>query len=77
MELTTENILLVGSTLLIISILVGKTTYKFGVPTLIFFLGIGMLAGSDGIGKIHFDDPKTHGYVSGRTPQNCDARDYH
>jgi potassium/hydrogen antiporter len=63
MELAIENILLIGSTLLIISILVGKTSYKFGVPTLIFFLGVGMLAGSDGIGKIHFDDPKTAQFV--------------
>ncbi|BAX81700.1 potassium/proton antiporter [Labilibaculum antarcticum] len=58
MNLTIENILLVGSILLFISIIVGKTTYKFGVPTLILFLAIGMLAGSDGIGGILFDDPK-------------------
>ncbi|MGV8815295.1 MAG: potassium/proton antiporter [Gelidibacter sp.] len=59
MILTSENILLVGSILLFISIIVGKTSYKFGVPTLILFLAIGMLAGSDGIGGISFDNPKT------------------
>ena len=58
MVLTSENILLVGSILLFISIIVGKTSYKFGVPTLILFLAIGMLAGSDGIGGIRFDNPK-------------------
>ncbi|PKQ64936.1 K+/H+ antiporter [Labilibaculum filiforme] len=58
MNLTIENILLVGSLLLFISIIVGKTTYKFGVPTLLLFLGIGMLAGSEGIGGINFDNPK-------------------
>ncbi len=58
MILTSENILLVGSILLFISIIVGKTSYKFGVPTLILFLAIGMLAGSDGIGGIRFDNPK-------------------
>ena len=58
MNLTTENILLVGSILLFISIVVGKTSYRFGVPTLLLFLTIGMLAGSDGIGGIQFDDPK-------------------
>lgn len=50
MNLTIENILLVGSLLLFVSIIVGKTSYKFGVPTLLLFLAIGMLAGSDGIG---------------------------
>ena len=57
MDLTIENILLVGSLLLFISIIAGKTSYKFGVPTLVLFLGIGMLAGEDGIGGIAFDDP--------------------
>ncbi len=58
MELTIENILLVGSVLLFISIIAGKTSYKFGVPTLVLFLGIGMLAGEDGIGGITFDNPQ-------------------
>ena len=58
LNLTIENILLIGSILLFISIIAGKTSYKFGVPTLILFLGIGMLAGEDGIGGIAFDDPK-------------------
>ncbi len=58
MTLTIENILLVGSLLLFVSIIVGKTSYKFGVPTLLLFLAIGMLAGSDGIAGIHFDNPQ-------------------
>ncbi len=57
MNLTIENILLVGSLLLLVSIIAGKTSYKFGVPTLLLFLAIGMLAGSEGIGGIYFDDP--------------------
>ncbi|WP_066223822.1 potassium/proton antiporter [Formosa haliotis] len=63
MNLTIENILLVGSLLLLISIFAGKTSYKLGVPTLILFLGIGMLAGSDGIGGIMFDDPKLAQFI--------------
>jgi len=63
MNLTIENILLVGSILLFISIIVGKTSYKFGVPTLILFLAIGMLAGSDGIIGIQFDDPKLAQFI--------------
>jgi cell volume regulation protein A len=58
MTLTSENILLIGSILLLLSILASKTTGKLGVPALIIFLVIGMLAGSDGIGGIHFDDPQ-------------------
>ncbi len=63
MNLTIENILLVGSLLLFISIIAGKTSYRFGVPTLLLFLGIGMLAGSDGIGGIQFDDPKLAQFI--------------
>jgi cell volume regulation protein A len=63
MNLTIENILLIGSILLLISIIAGKTSYKFGVPTLLLFLAIGMLAGSDGIGGIHFDDPKIAQFI--------------
>lgn len=63
MNLTIENILLVGSLLLFISIIAGKTSYRFGVPTLLLFLGIGMLAGSEGIGGIHFDDPKAAQFI--------------
>ncbi|RIW17438.1 potassium/proton antiporter [Algoriphagus lacus] len=57
MEITAENILLIGSLLLILSILASKTAGRAGVPVLLLFLGIGMLAGTDGIGKIAFDDP--------------------
>lgn len=63
MNLTIENILLIGSVLLFISIIVGKTSYKFGVPTLLLFLAIGMLAGSDGIANIHFDNPKVAQFI--------------
>lgn len=57
MTLTIDNILLIGSVLLFISILAGKTSFRLGVPTLVLFLAVGMLAGSDGIGKIRFDNP--------------------
>ncbi|WP_442844874.1 potassium/proton antiporter [Leeuwenhoekiella sp. H156] len=63
MNLTIENIVLVGSVLLLISIIVGKTSYKFGVPTLLLFLVVGMLAGSDGIGGIHFDNPQIAQFI--------------
>lgn len=51
-----EHIILVGSLLLMASILASKTSFKLGIPTLILFLAVGMLAGSEGIGGINFDD---------------------
>ena len=63
MALTTENILLIGSILLFISLFAGKTSTKFGVPVLILFITIGMLAGSEGIGGIYFNNPKTAQFI--------------
>lgn len=63
MTLSTENILLLGSILLLISIIAGKAFDKIGIPTLILFLAIGMLAGSEGLGGIYFDDPKTAQFI--------------
>lgn len=59
MIFSTVNIVLVGSLLLIASIIANKTSHKIGIPTLLLFLLIGMLAGSEGFGKINFDDPHT------------------
>ncbi|PKV67066.1 potassium/proton antiporter [Pontibacter ramchanderi] len=59
MGVTFEDILLASSILLFISILISKSLGRFGVPALILFLGVGMLAGSEGLGKIHFNDPQT------------------
>ncbi len=55
MVITAGNILLVGSILLIVSIIVSKAGYRFGVPTLLIFLIVGMLFGSDGLG-VQFND---------------------
>src|SRR5690348_7891368 len=54
---STENILLLGSALLFVSILASKTSFRLGIPALIIFLIIGMLAGSEGPIGIYFDDP--------------------
>ncbi|MBP7464276.1 MAG: potassium/proton antiporter, partial [Bacteroidales bacterium] len=63
MTITIENVLLLGSILLLFSVIAGKTSYRFGVPVLIFFLGIGMLAGSEGVGGIYFNDPKVAQFI--------------
>ncbi|WP_294586536.1 potassium/proton antiporter [uncultured Phocaeicola sp.] len=50
MTFTAENILLIGSVLIFSSILISKTGYRFGIPTLLLFLLVGMSFGSDGLG---------------------------
>ena len=51
-----DTILLVGSALAVASILSTRVAQRFGVPTLVVFVGIGMLAGSSGPGGVAFDD---------------------
>jgi len=42
--------LLIGAILIFCSILISKTGYRFGIPTLLLFLLVGMIFGSDGLG---------------------------
>lgn len=55
--MTVELILVIGSSLLLASILASKISDRYGIPALLLFLALGMLAGSDGLGGIYFDDP--------------------
>ncbi|MGI6409703.1 MAG: potassium/proton antiporter [Bacteroidales bacterium] len=57
MNVSIELFVLVISVLIFISLLVGKMGSRFGVPTLLLFLLIGVLFGSDGVG-LEFDSPK-------------------
>lgn len=50
MLFTTQNILLAGSVLFLISIFASRAAYRFCVPVLLLFLLIGMLFGSGGLG---------------------------
>ncbi|MDE5643091.1 MAG: potassium/proton antiporter [Muribaculaceae bacterium] len=54
-NITSENILLAGSILLIAGVLIGKSSYRSGLPLLLIFLLVGMAFGTDGLG-IHFSD---------------------
>lgn len=62
MLITTENILLIGSILFFISILIGKTGSRLGLPVLLLFLIIGMVAGKNGVG-IEFESPATAQFI--------------
>lgn len=50
MEISGENILLVSSILLIAGVLIGKSSYRTGLPLLLIFLLVGMGFGVDGLG---------------------------
>ncbi len=51
-----EQFLLIGSLLLFMALVAGKTGYRFGVPALLLFLIVGMIAGNDGLGFINFQN---------------------
>jgi cell volume regulation protein A len=51
-----EVVLLIASVILFFSIFAGKAGFRFGLPSLLIFLGVGMLFGSDGLG-IQFSNP--------------------
>jgi cell volume regulation protein A len=51
-----DHILVAASILLLLSVLASKASAKLGIPALLLFLVLGMLAGSDGPGGIYFDD---------------------
>ncbi|HEX6135607.1 MAG TPA: potassium/proton antiporter [Longimicrobiales bacterium] len=49
-----DRLLLVAAVLVIVGILSSKFSARIGLPVLVLFVGVGMLAGSDGIGRIEF-----------------------
>ncbi len=48
--------LLIGGVLITLSIFSSKLLYRFGIPTLLLFLGLGMLVGVDGPFHVVFDN---------------------
>lgn len=50
-----DNIILVGAILIFVSIIVGKAGSRFGIPSLLLFLFVGMFFGTDGLG-LEFDN---------------------
>jgi len=54
--MVTDIYLLIGAVLLVVSVLASKLSIRYGIPSLLIFLGIGMAIGSDGLNWIYFDD---------------------
>ncbi len=50
-----ETLALIAGVLLFVGVLASKLADRVGVPSLLLFLVVGMLAGSEGIGRIDFD----------------------
>lgn len=57
-----EIVLLVASVIFFFSIVAGKAGFRFGLPALLLFLGVGMLFGSDGLG-IQFSNPSAAQFI--------------
>ncbi len=53
------TLLLIGAALVMFSILITPLSSRLGMPVLLLFLGVGMLAGEDGPGGIQFNDIDT------------------
>jgi cell volume regulation protein A len=57
-----ETVLFIAALLLFVSIVISRTGYRFGVPTLLLFLLVGMAFGSDGLG-LQFSDASQAQFV--------------
>jgi len=62
MHLSFELYILIGSLLIFLSLIIGKAGNRFGLPTLLLFLVIGFVAGSDGLG-LEFSSPRLTQYI--------------
>jgi cell volume regulation protein A len=54
-----DRIILLAGVLLLVGVLSSKVSARIGLPVLILFLAVGMLAGEEGVGRIEFDNFRT------------------
>lgn len=59
----TTSVLIIGAVILLLCVTSSKALYRFGVPTLLIFLGLGMVFGSDGLVGIYFDNYQLAGDI--------------
>jgi cell volume regulation protein A len=52
-----EHIVVGVAIILVLSVCASKASERYGIPALLLFLLVGMLAGSEGPGGVEFDDP--------------------
>lgn len=57
------ELMIISALVLLTCILSTKVLYKFGVPMLLIFIGLGMLFGSEGLVGIYFDDYNLAGNI--------------
>lgn len=56
-------LLLVCGILLLFCVFANRISDRYGIPALLLFLGLGMLAGNDGVGQIQFYDAKLSNHI--------------
>lgn len=56
-----DRVILVAALLLLLALISSSLSWRIGLPSLVLFLGVGMLAGSEGVLGIEFEDyPLSH-----------------